>query len=58
MVAAFSSLITMETEEAQIATGLRRRGPDVLDAPKEGREAGGTGQKVALGGIPVERGTG
>jgi RNA polymerase sigma-70 factor, ECF subfamily len=29
---AFSSLMTMETEEAQIATGLRRRDPDVLDA--------------------------
>jgi RNA polymerase sigma-70 factor, ECF subfamily len=29
---AFSTLITMETEEAQIATGLRRRDPDVLDA--------------------------
>src|SRR5208337_1409430 len=29
---AFSSLITMETEEAQIAVGLRRRDPDVLDA--------------------------
>ena len=32
VAAAFSSLITMETEEAQIATGLRRRDPDVLDA--------------------------
>jgi RNA polymerase sigma-70 factor (ECF subfamily) len=29
---AFSSLITMESEEAQIAAGLRRRDPDVLDA--------------------------
>ena len=29
---AFSSLITMETEEAQIATGLRRRDPELLDA--------------------------
>jgi RNA polymerase sigma-70 factor, ECF subfamily len=29
---AFSSLLTMETEEAQIATGLRRRDPEVLDA--------------------------
>jgi len=29
---AFSSLITMESEEAQIANGLRRRDPDVLDA--------------------------
>jgi RNA polymerase sigma-70 factor (ECF subfamily) len=29
---AFSSLIKMDTEEAQIATGLRRRDPDVLDA--------------------------
>jgi RNA polymerase sigma-70 factor (ECF subfamily) len=28
----FSSLITMESEKAQIATGLRRRDPDVLDA--------------------------
>ncbi len=28
---AFSSLIPMETEEAQIASGLRRRDPDVLD---------------------------
>ena len=28
----FSPLITMESEEAQIATGLRRRDPDVLDA--------------------------
>ena len=32
VAAAFSSLITMETEEAQIATGLRRRDPEVLDA--------------------------
>ena len=33
MVAAtFSTLMTMETEEAQIAAGLRRRDPDVLDA--------------------------
>ena len=32
VAAAFSSLITMETEEAQIAIGLRRRDPDVLDA--------------------------
>lgn len=31
VAAAFSSLITMETEEAQIATGLRQRDPDVLD---------------------------
>jgi len=29
---AFSSLLTMETEEAQIATGLRRRDPELLDA--------------------------
>jgi len=29
---AFSSLVMMETEEAQIASGLRRRDPDVLDA--------------------------
>lgn len=29
---AFSTLITMETEEAQIASGLRQRDPDVLDA--------------------------
>ena len=28
---AFSSLIPMETEEAQIARGLRRRDPDLLD---------------------------
>ncbi len=32
VAAAFSTLITMETEEAQIAQGLRRRDPDVLDA--------------------------
>jgi len=32
VAAAFSTLITMETEESQIATGLRRRDPDVLDA--------------------------
>jgi RNA polymerase sigma-70 factor (ECF subfamily) len=30
--AAFSSLLTMETEEARIARGLRHRDPDVLDA--------------------------
>ncbi len=29
---AFSSLLPMETEEARIARGLRRRDPDVLDA--------------------------
>jgi len=29
---AFSSLISMETEESQIARGLRRRDPDLLDA--------------------------
>jgi RNA polymerase sigma-70 factor (ECF subfamily) len=29
---AFSSLVSMETEEAQIARGLRRRDPDLLDA--------------------------
>jgi RNA polymerase sigma-70 factor, ECF subfamily len=29
---AFSSLLTMETEEARIARGLRHRDPDVLDA--------------------------
>ena len=29
---AFSSLLTMETEEAQIARGLRRRDPELLDA--------------------------
>ena len=29
---AFSSLLAMETEEAQIARGLRRRDPDLLDA--------------------------
>ncbi len=28
---AFSSLVSMETEEAQIAQGLRRRDPDLLD---------------------------
>lgn len=28
----FSSLLTMETEEAQIARGLRRRDPDLLDS--------------------------
>jgi RNA polymerase sigma-70 factor, ECF subfamily len=32
VAAAFSTLMTMETEEAQIAQGLRRRDPDVLDA--------------------------
>ena len=32
VAAAFSTLVMMETEEAQIATGLRRRDPDVLDA--------------------------
>ena len=32
VAAAFSTLITMETEEAQIAQGLRRRDPEVLDA--------------------------
>ena len=32
VAAAFSTLVTMETEETQIATGLRRRDPDVLDA--------------------------
>ena len=32
VAAAFSTLMTMETEESQIATGLRRRDPDVLDA--------------------------
>lgn len=32
VAAAFSSLMTMQSEEAQIATGLRRRDPDVLDA--------------------------
>ena len=32
VAAAFSTLMTMDTEEAQIATGLRRRDPDVLDA--------------------------
>ena len=32
VAAAFSTLVTMETEESQIATGLRRRDPDVLDA--------------------------
>ena len=29
---AFSSLVPMETEETQIARGLRRRDPDLLDA--------------------------
>lgn len=29
---AFSALLSMETEEARIARGLRRRDPDVLDA--------------------------
>ncbi|HZD30214.1 MAG TPA: sigma-70 family RNA polymerase sigma factor [Candidatus Angelobacter sp.] len=32
VAAAFSTLMTMETEESQIASGLRRRDPDVLDA--------------------------
>ena len=32
VAAAFSALAMMETEEAQIATGLRRRDPEVLDA--------------------------
>ena len=32
VVSAFSALATMQTEEAQIASGLRRRDPDVLDA--------------------------
>src|SRR5215467_16116022 len=32
VAAAFSLQVTMETEEAQIARGLRRRDPDVLDA--------------------------
>src|SRR3974390_2623316 len=32
VAAAFSTLVTMETEEAQIASGLRRRDPEVLDA--------------------------
>ena len=32
VAAAFSTLMTMETEEAQIASGLRRRDPEVLDA--------------------------
>ena len=32
VAAAFSTLVTMETEESQIATGLRRRDPEVLDA--------------------------
>src|SRR6201986_1986045 len=32
VAAAFSSLMTMESEEAQIATGLRRRDPELLDA--------------------------
>jgi len=32
VAAAFSSLLPMETEEAQIARGLRRRDPELLDA--------------------------
>ncbi len=32
VAAAFSTLMMMETEEAQIAAGLRRRDPEVLDA--------------------------
>jgi RNA polymerase sigma-70 factor (ECF subfamily) len=32
VAAAFSTLMMMETEEAQIASGLRRRDPDLLDA--------------------------
>lgn len=32
LATAFSSLVSMETEEAQIARGLRRRDPDLLDA--------------------------
>jgi RNA polymerase sigma-70 factor, ECF subfamily len=32
VASAFSSLAVMETEEAQIARGLRRRDPDLLDA--------------------------
>jgi RNA polymerase sigma-70 factor (ECF subfamily) len=32
VAAAFCTLMTMETEEAQIASGLRRRDPEVLDA--------------------------
>ena len=32
VASAFSSLAVMETEEAQIAHGLRRRDPDLLDA--------------------------
>ena len=32
VAAAFSALMTMETEEVQIANGLRRRDPEVLDA--------------------------
>ena len=32
VAAALSTLMTMETEESQIAAGLRRRDPDVLDA--------------------------
>jgi len=32
VAAAFSSLLTMETEEARIARGLRHRDPDLLDA--------------------------
>ena len=32
VASAFSSLVPMETEESQIASGLRRRDPDLLDA--------------------------
>jgi RNA polymerase sigma-70 factor (ECF subfamily) len=32
VASAFSTLMTMDTEESQIASGLRRRDPDVLDA--------------------------
>ena len=32
VVTAFSALLSMETEEARIARGLRRRDPDLLDA--------------------------
>ena len=32
VAAAFSSLLSMETEEARIARGLRRRDPDLMDA--------------------------
>jgi RNA polymerase sigma-70 factor, ECF subfamily len=32
VASAFSSMMTMESEEAQIASGLRRRDPDLLDA--------------------------